>query len=71
MKTTLTAAAIRDILTSSAKHHTTGGRDDQFGWGLVDPYRALLGADVNVARDRSKDLVTPSGVTVPRPMSAR
>jgi hypothetical protein len=68
---TLTAAAIRDILTSSAKHHTPNGRDDQFGWGLVDPYRALLGADVNVARDRSKDLVTPSGVTIPRPMSAR
>src|SRR4249920_822445 len=46
---TLNAAAIRDILTSSAKHHTPDGRDDQFGWGLVDPYRALTAAGVNVA----------------------
>jgi subtilisin family serine protease len=68
---TLNAAAIRDILTSSAKHHTPDGRDDQFGWGLVDPYRALTAAGVNVARDRSKDLVTPSGVTIPRPVSSR
>jgi hypothetical protein len=81
---TLTAAAIRDILTSSAKHHALKGRDDQFGWGLVDPYRALQALDAKVAAhdrseapatadgtDHSKDLVTPSGVTIPRPMSSR
>ena len=68
---TLDAAAVRDILTSSAKHHASNGRDDQFGWGLVDPYRALTAPDPRVARDRSHDLVTPSGAVIPRPMSAR
>jgi hypothetical protein len=68
---TLDAAAIREILTTSAKHHTPNGRDDQFGFGLVDPYRALTSLDAKVARDRSKDLVTPSGVTIPRPVSSR
>jgi hypothetical protein len=68
---TLDAAAIRDILTSSAKHHTPNGRDDQFGFGLIDPYRALTSLDARVARDRSKDLVTPSGVVIPQPVSAR
>jgi subtilisin family serine protease len=67
----LDAAAVRDILTSSAKHHAPNGRDDQFGWGLVDPYRALTAPDPRVARDRSHDLVTPSGAVIPRPMSAR
>jgi subtilisin family serine protease len=67
----LDAAAVRDILTSSARHHAPNGRDDQFGWGLVDPYRALTAPDPRVARDRSHDLVTPSGAVIPRPMSAR
>jgi subtilisin family serine protease len=111
---TLDAAAIRDILTSSAKRpaakaavsagpgptatssagpSTTGldpkgpstqgpgaiptgpkgpalqGRDDQFGWGVVDPYRALIGLDAKVARDRSK--ATEPAVATPRPISAR
>jgi hypothetical protein len=68
---TLNAAAVRDILTSSAKHHAPKGRDDQFGWGVVDPYQALMALDAKVARDRSHDLVTPSGAVIPRPMSAR
>jgi hypothetical protein len=68
---TLNAAAVRDILTSSAKHHAPKGRDDQFGWGVVDPYRALMALDAQAARDRSKDLVTPSGAIIPRPVSAR
>ena len=69
---TLNADAVRDILTNSAKHHTPKGRDDQFGWGVVDPYRALTAPpDTKVARDRSKDLVTPSGVTIPQPISSR
>jgi subtilisin family serine protease len=68
---TLNAAAVRDILTSIAKHHAPKGRDDQFGWGVVDPYQALMALDAKVARDRSHDLVTPSGAVIPRPMSAR
>jgi hypothetical protein len=79
---TLDAAAIRDILTSSAKRPGppavasaqapgSKGRDDQIGWGVVDPYRALIGLDAKMARDRSK---APAGATTgasPRPISAR
>jgi subtilase family protein len=68
---TLDAAAIRDILTSSAKHHAPKGRDDQFGWGVVDPYRALMAADTKVAKDRSKVPATTEGAAAPRPISAR
>jgi subtilisin family serine protease len=68
---TLDAAAIRDILTSSAKHHAPKGRDDQFGWGVVDPYRALMAADTKMAQDRSKMPATTEGAATPRPISAR
>jgi hypothetical protein len=33
--------ALRNILQTTAKHLDAKGRDDEFGWGLVDPYRAL------------------------------
>jgi hypothetical protein len=68
---TLDAAAIREILTTSAKHHTPKGRDDQFGWGEVDPYRALTAPAAKVARDRSKDPATDGAAVSPRPVSAR
>ena len=68
---TLDAAAVRDVLTSSAKHHTANARDDQFGWGEVDPYRALQSLDAKVARDRSKEPATEGTAASPRPVSAR
>jgi hypothetical protein len=69
---TLDAAAIREILTSSAKHHATEGRDDQFGWGVVDPYRALTAPAPKVAQDRAKAPTTEGAATAsPRPISAR
>jgi subtilisin family serine protease len=67
----LDANAVRDLLTASAKHHTPKGRDDQFGYGIVDPYQALTASDPKVARDRSHDLITPSGAIIPRPVSVR
>jgi subtilisin family serine protease len=66
----LDAAAIRDVLTTSAKHHVPNGRDDQFGWGVVDPYRALQALDAKVARDRSKQQTTEGAANL-RPISAR
>jgi subtilisin family serine protease len=36
---------IHEILTASAKPLAANGRDDGFGWGLVDPTRALLDVD--------------------------
>ena len=51
---TLDPAGIRDVLTSSAKDPGHKGRNDQFGFGVVDPYRALMALDARVARDRSR-----------------
>jgi subtilisin family serine protease len=67
----LDANTVRDVLTSSAQHHTPKGRDDAFGYGIVDPYQALTAPDPKVARARSHDLVTPSGAIIPRPVSVR
>jgi len=39
---------IREILLSTAKDLGPKGRDDQFGWGLVDPIKALTTLDTKV-----------------------
>jgi hypothetical protein len=68
----LDSAGVRDILTTSAKHHTLKGRDDQFGWGLVDPTRALQALDAKVAaRAKAPATATTDGSAAPRPISAR
>jgi subtilisin family serine protease len=45
-------AAIQEILTMSAKRLAANGRDDESGWGLVDPTSALNELDAKVARDK-------------------
>jgi subtilisin family serine protease len=67
---TLNDASVRDILTGTATHHTPGGRDDQFGWGEVDPYQALLSLDARVARNHSTDTATDGKGNL-RPVSVR
>jgi hypothetical protein len=67
----LSADAIRDLLTSSAKHHTPKGRDDQFGYGVVDPYRALTALNAKVASERPKESATVPTALNARPISAR
>jgi subtilisin family serine protease len=52
----------------SPKESGPKGRDDQFGWGVVDPYRALIGLEAKMARDRAKD---PASAANPKPISAR
>jgi hypothetical protein len=47
------------------------GRDDEFGWGLVDPYRALTELDARMARDRSKNPPPAPTAANPQPVSAR
>jgi hypothetical protein len=42
-------AIIRKALQTTAKDLGPRGRDDQFGWGLVDPYAAVQSLEVNVA----------------------
>ncbi len=65
------AASVREILSTSAKHMAAKGRDDQFGWGLVDPYRALAAADAKVARDRPASPAAEAAGAKPKPVSAR
>ena len=42
---TVNAATVLEILTSTAKRLNPKGRDDLFGWGLVDPAAALAELD--------------------------
>ena len=51
----LTPDSVHEILTASAKPLTANGRDDQFGWGLADPVRALMEVDAQVAHERRHD----------------
>ncbi len=48
----LTPDSVQEILTSSAKALEANGHDDRYGWGLVDPTRALLEVDAQVAHER-------------------
>ena len=48
----LRALSVHEILTSSARTLAATRRDDQFGWGLVDPNRALREVDVQLAHER-------------------
>jgi hypothetical protein len=45
----LSADTIRDALTLSARDPGHQGRNDQLGWGIVDPYRALMAIDIKLA----------------------
>jgi hypothetical protein len=38
---------------------------------VVDPYRALIGLEAKMARDRAKDPATAPTAANPRPISAR
>jgi subtilisin family serine protease len=41
--------SVHEILTASAKPLSAKGHDDQYGWGLVDPARALSDVDTHLA----------------------
>ena len=61
---TIDVATVQEILTSSARTLGPNGRDDQFGWGLVDPTQALLELDAKVARDAVAAPAAPSAPSV-------
>ncbi|GHF29640.1 subtilisin family serine protease [Deinococcus metalli] len=42
-KPTLTNAQLLSLLTSTARDLGTAGKDNNFGYGLVDPYKAITG----------------------------
>jgi subtilisin family serine protease len=55
---------VHEILTSSAKPLAPGRRNDQYGWGLVDPAKALFDIDTQRANDRQKN---PAKAAAPKP----
>jgi subtilisin family serine protease len=63
-KPTLTPEAIRKLLTSTATDLGPRGRDEQFGSGLVDAYRALV--SLNPATVSRPKLAKPVDVSVAR-----
>jgi subtilisin family serine protease len=54
----LDPAAVHEILTLSAKDLGPKGRDDTFGWGLVDPSRALQELELKIAEQRKSNKPT-------------
>jgi hypothetical protein len=66
-------ATVHEILTSSAKTLAPSslgrnGRDDQFGWGLVDPAQALADLDAKIKRER---IAAPAAAPALTPAAAR
>jgi subtilisin family serine protease len=50
----LDPAAVHEILTASAKNPQADGRDDKYGWGVVDPAQALVDLDARVAEEQRR-----------------
>jgi pentapeptide MXKDX repeat protein len=62
------AATILEVLTASAKRLGAKGRDDQFGWGLVDPASALAELDARIADSK---VATPAKPSAPKPSAPK
>ncbi len=57
---TANAATILEVLTSTAKKLGTKDRDDQFGWGLIDPAAALAELDSRMADNKVASVARPA-----------
>jgi pentapeptide MXKDX repeat protein len=62
------AATILEVLTASAKRLGAQGRDDRFGWGLVDPASALAELDARIADSK---VATPAKPSAPKPSAPK
>jgi len=62
------AATILEVLTASAKRLGAKGRDDRFGWGLVDPASALAELDARIADSK---VATPAKPSAPKPSAPK
>ncbi len=64
-------ASLEEILFSTARDLGSPGRDPQFGYGLVDPYRALHALEAKAVAGRRLPETTasanPSATTSPKP----
>jgi subtilisin family serine protease len=62
------AETVFEVLTSSAKRLNPKGRDDLFGWGLIDPSNALAELD---ARMSGGQVASPAKSPAPAPTAAK
>jgi subtilisin family serine protease len=62
-------ASLEEVLFSTARDLGTPGRDPQFGYGLVDPYRALTALD-NKAIARSRPVPETTASANPRQLTS-
>jgi subtilisin family serine protease len=68
----LTPADVRRILTGSAHKLGPGARNDDFGYGLVDPLRALQAVPVQVVQPQAQpQRAAPANVPTPVPRRRR
>ena len=65
----LDPTAVHEILTLSAKKAGAASRDDQLGWGLIDPAQALVDAEAKVAQDATP--ATPAAARSAPPAAAK
>ena len=68
------AATILEVLTASATKLTSDARDDQVGWGLIDPASALSELDARIADSAvatSAPMPAPAPAASPAPAPAR
>jgi subtilisin family serine protease len=63
------AATVLEVLTSSAKRLNPKGRDDQVGWGLIDPASALAELDARMAA--GNQVASPAAPAAPKAAAAK
>jgi len=57
--------AIRKALQTTAKDLGSKGYDDQFGWGLVDPFAAIQAIETNVPNANASATATAAPTPAP------
>jgi len=65
------AATILEVLTSTARKLNPKGRDDQFGWGLIDPASALAELESRMSDNQIASVSPPAQqAAVPKQLAA-
>ena len=68
---TVNAATILEVLTASATRLNSKGRDNLFGWGLVDPAAALAELDSRMEDSKIASAMPPSSPPAAQPAAAK
>jgi hypothetical protein len=70
------ARTVLEVLTSTARNLNAKGRDDQYGWGLIDPAAALQELDSRIADGKliataKPKAPTTTATTAPKPAAPK